>query len=150
MILLPIKQKLEDNPQFTSHPDCQESIYKSVEFYENIGYHIPWIGYYASSNDQLVGTAGFKGKPVNGRVEIAYGTFPAHRHKGIGAEICRQLVMLARATNPSITIFARTLPEENHSTSILKKNGFLYKGVVYDPEDGEVWEWEYVPLFSEQ
>ena len=88
--------------------------------------------------------AGFKGRPVDGRVEIAYGTFPSFQHKGIGAMICRELVMLTLRTDPTVKITARTLMEENHSTKILRKNGFLWQGVVVDPDDGEVWEWEYV------
>jgi hypothetical protein len=40
-------------------------------------------------------------------------------------------------------ITARTLPEENHSTKILRKNSFTFVGSVMDPEDGEVWEWMY-------
>jgi hypothetical protein len=35
------------------------------------------------------------------------------------------------------------LPEENASTSILKKNGFVMLGTVWDDEDGNVWEWGY-------
>jgi hypothetical protein len=35
--------------------------------------------------------------------------------------------------------------EENFSTKILRKNNFTLIGTVIDPEDGEVWEWIYVP-----
>lgn len=38
--------------------------------------------------------------------------------------------------------FSQTLPEENASTSILKKLGFRLVGTVEHPEDGPVWEWE--------
>jgi [ribosomal protein S5]-alanine N-acetyltransferase len=38
---------------------------------------------------------------------------------------------------------ARTLMEENYSTRILRKNGFECLGIVNDPDDGDVWEWEY-------
>ncbi len=115
----------------------------SVLYYARIGYSIPWIGYYASLDGSLVGTAGFKGRPVDGKVEIAYGTFPSFQKMGVGAAMCKQLVQLARATDPSIKIMARTLMEENYSTRILRKNGFVLQGVVVDADDGEVWEWEY-------
>jgi RimJ/RimL family protein N-acetyltransferase len=81
---------------------------------------------------------------MEGRVEIAYGTFPAFQHQGIGARICKELVSLARRTDPEVKITARTLMEENHSTKILRKNGFVWRGVVLDPDDGDVWEWEYI------
>ena len=77
MELVPIKEHLEDNKIFTEDPDCQDSIFMTVDFYKKVGYNMPWICYYAQLEDQLVGCAGYKGKPVNRRVEIAYGGFPA-------------------------------------------------------------------------
>lgn len=90
----------------------------------------------------LVG-ADLKGKPKEGKVEISYGTFKKYEGSGIGTRICRQLVLLALETDPSIRITARTLPENIASMEILKKNGFKCLGTVYDEEDGNVLEWEY-------
>jgi RimJ/RimL family protein N-acetyltransferase len=90
----------------------------------------------------LVGTAGFKGKPKEGKVEIAYGTFKNYEGQGIGTEICRQLVLLALQSDPDVRITARTLQDGHASMAILKKNGFKYMGVVWDEEDGDVLEWE--------
>jgi RimJ/RimL family protein N-acetyltransferase len=55
--------------------------------------------------------------------------------------MCSSLVKIARDAHPTITVTARTLPAENASTKILKKNGFVLSGVVIDEEDGEVFEW---------
>ncbi len=85
----------------------------------------------------------FKGQPVNGKVEIAYGTFEQYRNQGIGTLICKQLVDLSLRTDPSVKITARTLSSKNFSTKILEKNGFEFIGSIYDAEDGEVCEWEY-------
>ncbi len=141
MELIPINQRLNENEEFISNPLCQESIYVTIDFYEKVGFVRPWIGYYARQNGVLVGVAGFKGKPVKGTVEIAYGTFEKYRNQGIGAAICKQLVELSRETDPSIEITARTLPEKNFSARILEKNNFIFVGTVCDPDDGEVWEW---------
>ena len=143
--LLPIKQLFEDNAQFLDHPDSQETLEMSVIYYARIGYSIPWIGYYASLDGTLVGSGGFKGRPVDGKVEVAYGTFPSFRSKGIGTMICQRLVELAKATDPTVRVMARTLMEENHSAKILRKIGFEWQGIVNDPDDGDVWEWEYKP-----
>jgi RimJ/RimL family protein N-acetyltransferase len=86
---------------------------------------------------------GYRRKPVNGKIEIAYGTIERYRQKGVGTTICKLLVNLALAADPSIRITARTLPEENFSTRILMKNRFVFTGTVNDPEDGDVWEWQY-------
>ncbi len=143
MRLLPILQELESNPDFIDNPDCKESLQMTIDYYKKIGFNPPWIGYYAKLNNELVGSAGFKGNPKDGKIEIAYGTFPKYEGQGIGAEICRQLVNLVLKTGQEIKITARTLPEENASTSILKKNRFELLGKVWDEEDGNVWEWEF-------
>ena len=141
MQLLPIQQTLEANPFFARHPDCQDSLYMTFEFYKKVGFQPPWISYYAEKDGQLVGACAFKGAPVNGRVEIAYGTFPSYQHGGVATEMCRMLVALSLETDPTVQITARTLPENNFSTRVLKKNGFVFGGTVHDEEDGEVWEW---------
>jgi [ribosomal protein S5]-alanine N-acetyltransferase len=143
MKLVPIGEKLEDNMEFLHEPSCSESLFMTIEFFKKVGYVKPWIGYYAKVGNNIVGSAAYKGAPVNGSVEIAYGTFEAFRKKGIGTQICKMLVDLAVETDPTIRITARTLPEKNFSTKILSQNNFECLGTVNDPEDGEVWEWEY-------
>ncbi len=143
MKLIPIKELLEDNAVFSGNPLCQESIYMSVDFYKKVGFTPPWICYLAEQNNELVGAAGFKGKPLNGAVEIAYSTFEKFQHQGIGTLICQCLVDLSICSVPAVRITARTLPENNYSTRILEKNKFKCLGLVQDPEDGPVWEWVY-------
>lgn len=143
MQLIPIKKNLEDNLEFINDPACRETIHMTIDFFKKVGYQPPWIGYYALQNDILVGSAAFKGAPQNGVIEIAYGTFEPYRQQGIGTDICKLLVELAQATDPDLTITARTLPRHNFSTKILEKNGFIFSGTVNDPEDGDVWEWVY-------
>ena len=143
MELLPIKEIPGQNEEFINNPLCRETIYMTIDFYKKVGFVPPWIGYYAKRDAELVGAAAFKGQPINGRVEIAYGTFEKYQKQGIGTEICKQLVDLSLKTDPSVKITARTLPEKNFSTRILEKNKFIFNGTVNDPEDGEVWEWVY-------
>ena len=66
----------------------------TMDFYKSVGFSPPYISYYAMKDNQLVGCAAFKGRPADGKVEIAYGTFEKYQHTGIGAEICKQLVNL--------------------------------------------------------
>lgn len=146
MELIPIKQHLHENKEFADNPDCQETIYMTIDFFNRIGYNPPWIGYYAKLDGALVGAAAFKGKPINGKVEIAYGTFLKYQNKGIGAQIAHALVQLSLKTDPSVIITARTLAEENFSARLLRKNNFKLLGTIMDDEDGEVWEWVYISL----
>ncbi|MBS1523290.1 MAG: GNAT family N-acetyltransferase [Bacteroidetes bacterium] len=144
MQLIPIKEHLEENPEFSAHPDCRESIFMCVDFYKRVGYNPPWICYYVQQNGNLVAAAAFKGQPVNNKVEIAYGTFPQYQKQGIGTLIAKMLVDLSLQTDPSIRITAQTLKEENYSVRILRKNNFQLIGTAIDEDEGEVWEWEYL------
>ncbi len=143
MQLLTIKRTLEENEAFANNPLCNESLGMCIEFYKRVGFAPPWICYYAEEDGILVGSAAFKGRPMYNVVEIAYGTFENHQQKGIGTKICKQLVELSLAIDPTVRITARTLPEKNYSTRILEKNNFVLLGTITDPEDGEVWNWEY-------
>jgi ribosomal-protein-alanine N-acetyltransferase len=141
--LLAIKETLEENTEFAENTDCSETLQMCIDYYKTIGYHLPWVQYYAKLNGIIVGNAAFKGAPKNGKVEIAFGTFEKYRQKGIGTEICKCLVQLTLKTDSSVVVTARTLPKTNNSTRILAKNGFVLLGTVIDKDDGEVWEWEY-------
>lgn len=148
MRLLPINQTAEENEEFINNPLCKETIFMCIDFYKRVGFTPPWICYYAEENGELIGSAAFKGKPVNNTVEIAYGTMEHCRQQGVGTRICKKLVEVSLQTDPSVRITARTLPENNYSTKILKKNNFVLLGIVFDPEDGNVWEWEYKPTIE--
>jgi [ribosomal protein S5]-alanine N-acetyltransferase len=143
MRLLPIAQYLHENTDFASDANLNEILTMTLDFYTRVGFYPPWICYFVEDDDVLVGSAGIKGKPINGKIEIAYGTFERFQHRSIGTKICRALVELSLVTDPSIIITARTLPTENFSTRILKKNNFVLLGEVMDPEDGIVWEWKF-------
>jgi RimJ/RimL family protein N-acetyltransferase len=143
MELVPIKQHLHENEEFAGHPDCSKNLEMCVDFYKKIGFNPPWICYYVRLDGEYVAGFAFKGKPINNRVEIAYVVFEQHQHKGIGTRAAQTLVQLAAETDPDVIVTARTLPEENYSVRLLRKNNFRLLGTIVDEEDGEVWEWEY-------
>ena len=143
MTLLPIKETMKENEVFAKNPLCNETLVMCIDFYKRVGFEPPWICYYVEENGELIGNAAFKGRPINNTVEISYGTMESHRQQGVGTRICKQLVELSLITDSSVRITARTLPEKSYSTRILEKNNFVLLGFVTDPEDGEVWEWEY-------
>ena len=143
MLLLPIDTDQTKNVRFKENPECVPILNVYPDFYQRVGYNKPWIGYFVTiDREEIVGAGGYKGKPREGKVEIAYGTFKRYEGQGIGTEICRQLVLLSQNTDPAIRITARTLQDGYASIKILKKNGFECLGIVHDEEDGEVLEWE--------
>lgn len=114
---------------------------QTAALYQRSGFQRPWNAYLAEQSGQLVGTCAFKSPPRQGRVEIAYYTFPEHAGQGIATDMARQLTEIAAATDPTLQIIAQTLPDESASTAVLRKLGFDLLGTVQHPEDGEVWEW---------
>ena len=143
MQLLPIDFEESKNIPFKTNPECVDVLSIYPDYYRKVGYNKPWIGYFATlDGKEIIGCGGFKGEPKDGKVEVAYGTFKNYEGQGIGTQICRQLVLISLQSDPSVRITARTLMENNASTRILKKNGFEFNGVVFDEDDGDVWEWE--------
>jgi len=135
--------RLEDLVEEPSLAFAREMLEMSREFYARIGATAPWFGYFTVDGERAVGVCGFKGNPVDGVVEISYGTFAAYEGRGYASAVAAALTRLALDTDPSLTVIAHTLPEENASVRILRRNGFRFAGEVMDPEDGRVWRWEY-------
>lgn len=119
-----------------------EVVEAMTRLYRAVGYVPPWVGYLAVEDGACVGTCAFKSPPQDGRVEIAYFTFPGHESRGVATRMASELIRLALGEMPSLTVAAQTLPEENASTSVLKKLRFRLVGSVEHPEDGPVWEWQ--------
>lgn len=120
----------------------EEIMSLTVDLYAKAGYMPPWIGYLAFEEKQCVGTCAFKAPQKDNCVEIAYFTFPEYEGKGVATRMAQTLLKVAFDTIPDIKIVAQTLPEENASTTVLKKLGFQFTGEREHPEDGKIWEWE--------
>lgn len=118
-------------------------VQSTIEMYKKTGYHFPWVGYLAFEGQECVGTCAFKEAPKDGKVEIAYFTFPDFEGKGIATNMVKELVRIVKEEKQEINIIAQTLPESNSSTRVLEKNGFIKIAEKEHPEDGTVWEWEF-------
>jgi [ribosomal protein S5]-alanine N-acetyltransferase len=124
-----------------SSDDCQMLLQSYDDYYQTIGFNKPWVGYFVIRQNQVVGSCGFTGKPQDGKVEIAYWTFKEFEGQGIASFSCQELVSIARITDPTLIITAKTAPEHNASTKILQHKGFKYTGIVQDHEIGDAWLW---------
>jgi len=121
--------------------DAVEVISATVKHYETIGFNEPWVCYFAIFESTLVGTCGFKSSPYNGRVEIAYFTFPKYESRGFATAMATQLVTIAKQQEPTILVTAQTLPEHNASHRILEKLRFDCIGKIEHVEEGTICEW---------
>lgn len=105
----------------------------------------PWGGYLAldPSARTIVGTCGYKtGPDHDGRVEIAYVTFPSFERRGYATAMARHLVETAENSPLAPIVRAHTLPERNASARILERLRFRRLGPAIDPDAGAVWLWE--------
>ena len=116
---------------------------QQLDLYRRSGAFEPWLGYaaFSTADERLVGSCSFVGPPSGGEVEIAYYTFAGFEGRGFGSAMAAALVRIAAARDEVATVAAKTLPEDNSSTSILRKLGFERDGTVIDREAGEVWRW---------
>lgn len=104
-----------------------------------------WLTYFPilKQDNKLIGSCGYKGKPdANGSVEIGYEIAKEFRNKGFASEMAEGLITNAFADGRIKNITAHTLREENASTKILTKYGFIKVAEINDPEDGPIWKWE--------
>jgi hypothetical protein len=108
--------------------DCQKIISIYEDYYQKIGYNLPWVGYFVLRENQIVGCCGFTGQPKDGKVEIA-------------SFSCKELISIANQTDPTVIITAKTVPEYNASTKILQNFRFTFSEIVQDEEIGDAWLW---------
>lgn len=141
MRLVPITADEQEMQPYLGHEFTRSVFETWMQVYPLWGYHLPWVGYFAVRREETVGVGGFKGRPKNNTVELAYGTIPEYEGQGVATKICQLLVKKAFEHNSVLQITARTLPAVSASTRILGKNNFEKQGLVEDPEDGPVWEW---------
>jgi len=125
-------------------PDVGRSaIDSTVQLYAKVGWIRPWTGYLAFEDGTCVGTCAFVSAPKNNIVEIAYFTFPGYEGRGFATRMAASLVALAKDCAPEVSITAHTLAEENASTRILRKVGFVFAGPRVHEEDGQIWVWRH-------
>jgi [ribosomal protein S5]-alanine N-acetyltransferase len=141
MKLRAIKQQEDKTNELYASADCQTLLAMYDDFYPKIGFNFPWVAYFVVRQDQIVGSCSFVGQPKDGKVELAYWTFMEFERQGIASFACKELVAIAKQTDPMVTITAKTAPEKNASTKILENNNFVFTEIVQDDEIGDAWLW---------
>ena len=90
----------------------------------------------------LVGSCGYKGPPdKDGLVEIGYEVTREYRDRGLATEMAMGLIQHAFCFPEVKAVKAHTLAEVNASGSVLTKCGMKKVAELFDPDDGEVWQW---------
>jgi RimJ/RimL family protein N-acetyltransferase len=101
----------------------------------------PWGTHLFFDDDgALVGFGGFKGEPIGGEVELGYAVAPERQGRGVATAVVEQLVDRARTAGVGV-VTAHTLAEENASTAVLRKCGFVRTDQVHE-SGTDIWRWE--------
>jgi [ribosomal protein S5]-alanine N-acetyltransferase len=78
--------------------------------------------------DILMASAGFKGPPQDGTVEIGYSVLPRFQGHGYATEMVRALIDWAFTQSGVLRIVAETTEENTPSMRLLRKLGFVETG----------------------
>jgi ribosomal-protein-alanine N-acetyltransferase len=89
----------------------------------------------------ILDAAGFKGAPINGRVEIGYGVAGEYRGRGVATEAITKLARVAFCQPSVEEVFAETATENEPSQRVVAKVGFRHTGQRDAGEDGVVYQW---------
>ena len=91
-----------------------------------------WLSWYFVSRDAdrpvLIGNGGFKGPPVNGRVEIGYEVRTDHRCQGFANEAVSGLTAWALGQPDVRRVHAETRTDNLASIGVLRRAGFRELG----------------------
>jgi RimJ/RimL family protein N-acetyltransferase len=93
---------------------------------EVLGYGV-WL-LIAAEERELVGDAGFIGRPTDGEIEIGYSILPAKRGRGYATEATAALLQWGLAREDVTRIVAGCAPDNLSSTRVLEKLGMQRSG----------------------
>ena len=77
---------------------------------------------------ELIGVAGFKGRPVHGSCEIGYSVLPSFQGNGYATEASRELLRWAFSHGDVDRITSETLPDLTDSIRVMEKCGMRFVG----------------------
>lgn len=139
---------VEGSPSVATDSDelaalARDVTHSQTALYNRSGAVHPWIGYFAcdAHKGMARGSCSFVGSPTDGVVEIAYFSFPGFERQGLGRRMAGRLIEIAQSSGEVAEVIAHTLPEDNPSTSILRRLGFIHSGYANDEDAGTVWRW---------
>jgi len=91
--------------------------------------------------DQVIGTGGFKGSPVDRRVEIGYGIAEPYRGRGFATAAVCELLQMAFSDPAVAEVYAETAADNASSRRVVEKAGFRHLGRRATDADGIVDRW---------
>jgi RimJ/RimL family protein N-acetyltransferase len=101
----------------------------------------PWRSSWLILVDGLAsGTVGFKGNPIDDRLEVGYGVVPSRRGHGVATVALEQLLTMLEGRD--LTVRAETATWNVASQMVLRHLGFVEIARRLDVDGGELIVWE--------
>jgi RimJ/RimL family protein N-acetyltransferase len=121
-------------PEFLDSPALEFTLNRLTEAPDEGDWWLYFIALPAAAGGHvLVGTAGYKGPPADGTVEVGYGIVTDHQRRGYASEAVRGLVARAFEVTEVRRVIAETMPELTASIGVLRKCGFELIGEGSEP-----------------
>ena len=98
-----------------------------------------WVLQLNDGSGCIVGDLSFKGLNDNVMIEIGYGMKPKYEGKGLMTEAVSAIALWASKQHRVLFIEAEADPNNIASQTVLKKAGFIPKGVIGDEGPRYVW-----------
>jgi ribosomal-protein-alanine N-acetyltransferase len=122
-------------------PQFPEAIGFTIDRLAMHPHEADWWMHYFLVNGLIVGSGGFVGRPKKGVVEIGYEIAPGFQGHRYGVGAASALVEQAFDSGEVKSVIAHTLAEDNPSTKVLERLGFVKEEEVQDAESGTLWRW---------
>ena len=121
-------------PEFLDPPALEFTRDRLTTAPHDAGWWMYFIVLPVNAGDRvLVGTAGYKGPPAEGTVEVGYGIVTDHQRRGYASEAVRGMVARAFRVPEVDRVVAETLPHLTPSIGVLRKCGFELTGEGSEP-----------------
>lgn len=118
-------------PEFLDDAAFDYTLTRLTQAPEEAGW---WLYFVVERNERmLIGSAGYKGPPTNGEVEIGYGITIEHRRRGYASEAAAGLARHAFSKPEVDRVAAETFPHMVESIGVLEKCGFVLAGAGSEP-----------------
>lgn len=115
----------ENVDEFGHNYEIGPHIRMYLEELERDSSYYGWGVWFVISKDtnEVIGDIGFKGKPLDGQVEVGYGIIPTAQNKGFATEAVQGLIERAFSSGKVDKIIAECLIDNSASIKVLEKVG---------------------------
>ena len=111
-------------PEFLDDDALRFTLDRLASGPEQAGWWLYFLVLRGPEDRWLIGSAGYKGPPAEGAVEVGYGIVPEHHRRGYATEAVRGLLGHAFSVPGVEQVIGETFPSLIASIGVLRKCGF--------------------------